>query len=240
MLKALWTTVLYQPLFNLLILIVALMPNGDIGLAIIVLTIIVKLILFPLTQRSIYSQLKQKELEPEIEAIKASTPDKTEQNKKTFALYKEKKINPFSGCLLILLQLPVIIALYLVFLKGFGPGAPALYSFVHAPEVFNYHFLGLINLSSHNILFGVLSAVTQFISAKMMQGRQSKPTGTGMQAQMAKSMQVQTLYILPIMVGFIAYRVSAAVALYWITSNIFTIAQELYTARKMRRKHEIT
>lgn len=238
MLKTLWTVALYQPMYNLLILIILLMPHGDVGLAVILLTIIVKLILFPLTQRSIYSQLKMKEIEPELNAIKEKHKDnKVQQNKEVYALYKERKINPFSSCLLVFIQIPIIIALYLVFIRGFSGVAPAtLYSFVHAPAQFNMHLFGIFDISKRSMVFAGLAGVTQFIQSKLMQGRQSKPYGDGMQAQLAKSMQVQTLYFLPIMIVFIAYRVSAAVALYWITSNIFTIGQELYTARKMRQR----
>jgi YidC/Oxa1 family membrane protein insertase len=214
---------------------IAVLPGGDVGLAVILITLLVKLVLFPLTQRSIESQIAMKEIEPAIEAIKKEETDTALQNKKIYALYKEKKVNPFSGCLLVLLQLPVIIALYLVFMRGFGDTAPAaLYSFVHAPETLNMHFLGLVDLRSKSLLFAALTALSQFFQAFIARRRQGKPSGEGMQAQLAKSMQMQMLYILPILIGFIAYRISAAVALYWITSNIVTIAQELYTLRKMK------
>lgn len=234
LLKTLWTTVLYQPLYNLLILIISIVPQGDVGFAVIILTIIVKLLLFPLTQRSIESQLRMKSLEPEIQAIKDSVTDKVEQNKKIYALYKEKKVNPFSGCFLILVQIPIIIALYWVFLKGLGDAPVALYSFVSHPEDLNMKFLGLVDLGGKSIVLALLTGITQFIQGKLAQGRQGKPQGNGMQAQFAKSMQVQMMYVLPIIIAFVAYRISAAVALYWITSNIVTIAQEIYTKRKMR------
>jgi YidC/Oxa1 family membrane protein insertase len=178
-----------------------------------------------------------KEIEPELAAIKERVTDKVEQNKEIYALYKERKINPFSSCLLVLIQIPIIVALYLVFLRGFsGEAHVALYSFIKAPTGLNMEFLGLIDLRSKSIILAVLAGATQFIQAKLIQGRQAKPKGGGMQAQLAKSMQMQMLYILPIMIVFIAYKVAAAVALYWITSNIFTIGQELYTARKIRAK----
>lgn len=232
MLQTIWNTLLYRPLYNLLLVFVSIVPNGDVGLAVILLTILVKLILFPLTQRSIDGQLKMKALEPELAEIKKTSTDKAEESRRTFALYKEKKINPFASCLLILVQLPVIIALYWVFLKGFAGMTVAPYSFLSAPEHFNMQFLGLIDLAKKSIVLAILAGVTQFIQGKLAQGRQSAPQGEGMAGQLAKSMQVQMLYVLPLMITFIAWRVSAAVALYWITSNICTIAQELYTLRK--------
>jgi YidC/Oxa1 family membrane protein insertase len=239
MLKSLWTAVLYQPLYNILILIISIMPGGDVGLAVILLTVLVKLALFPLTQRSIEGQLKMKSVEADVAQIKATVTDKAEQNKQVFALYKERKINPFSSCLLVLIQIPIIIALYLVFLHGFATVPVKLYSFVHAPATFNLHFFGLVDLAKKSIVLAILAGVTQFIQGKLAQGRQGKPAGEGMQKDFARSMQVQMMYFLPIMIVFIAYRVSAAVALYWITSNIFTIGQELYTRRKMRKTAQI-
>jgi YidC/Oxa1 family membrane protein insertase len=129
----------------------------------------------------------------------------------------------------------VIIALYWVFLHGFGGSSAAMpYSFVHSPETFNMKFLGLFDLTQKSIILAIIAGATQYIQGILAQGRQGKPSGEGMAGQFAKTMQTQMLYVLPIMIAVIAYRVSAAVALYWITSNIFTIGQELYTRHKMK------
>lgn len=233
--QTLWNTFIYEPLYNLLNIILGILPNADAGFAVIILTLLVKLILFPLTQKSIDSQMAMKSLEPKIAQLKKDIPDKTEQNKKVFELYKEHKVNPFSGCLLIIVQLPIIVALYLVFIRGFNQDIQ-LYSFVTQPENLNIMFLGLIDLGARSLPLALLAGVSQFIQARLARGRQNTPQGEGMQAQIAKTMQVQMVYALPILIAFIAYRVSAAVALYWITSNIVTIAQEIYTQRRMRKK----
>lgn len=211
------------------------MPNGDVGLAVIAITILVKLILFPLTQRSIESQIKMKALEPEINRIKETVTDKAEASRQTFALYKEKKVSPFSSCLLILVQLPVIIALYMVFLHGFDSVPFGPYSFVHMPEAFNMRFLGMFDLAKHSIILAVIAGLTQFIQGWLAQKRTGKPTPSeNPAAKFSQTLQTQMLFVLPIMITLIAYRVSAAVALYWITSNAVTIAQELYTLKKMK------
>ena len=114
----LWDTFLYGPLFNALAFLVSMVPGGDVGVAVILLTLIVKTVLFPLSQRSIESQIKMNLLAPELKKIKDSGASKEEQAKQTFELYKHHKTNPFSGCLLILIQIPIIFALYYVFLKG--------------------------------------------------------------------------------------------------------------------------
>ena len=239
MLYSLWNAIFYRPLYNLLLGIISIMPRGDVGLAVILLTVLVKLVLFPLTQKSIYSQIEMKALEPEIAKIKAETPDKAEQSKKTYALYKEKKVNPFSSCLLILIQLPIIIALYWVFLKGLGTGTIPAYHFVHVPAVLNMKFLGLFDIAKRSIALAIIAGITQYAVGYLAKGRQGKPAGEGMTGQFAETMQTQMLYVMPIMIIIIAYRVSAAVALYWITSNIFTIGQELYTRRKMKKAGQL-
>ncbi len=241
MLKTFWNTLFYAPLYNLLLIIIAIMPGGNVGLAIIIITILVKLVLFPLTQRSIEGQLKMKAIEPEIAAIKEKITDKTEQNTAIYALYKEKKLNPFSSCLLILVQIPVIIALYQVFLHGLGDSSLVnAYSFVTVPESFNLNFLGFLDLGAPSLILAVIAGISQYFQGKLAQSRQGKPTGEGMSGQIAKSMQTQMLYVLPVFIAFISYRLAGAVALYWITSNIFTIGQELYTIRKMRKSAAVT
>ena len=110
MLTTIWNTIFYHPLYNALVYIVSVVPFHDLGIAVIVLTIVVKLILYPFTKRSIVSQVKLRELEPEINRIKEIYPDKQEQAKKTFELYKQYNVNPFS-----LISLPLIFAHILAF-----------------------------------------------------------------------------------------------------------------------------
>ena len=239
MLATFWTAVFYQPFYNIMIIGISVLPNGDLGIAIILLTIIIKLALFPLNQKAIEGQIKMNSVQGEVNAIKERVTDKVEQNKQVFALYKEKNISPFSSCLPLLVQAIVLIALYRAFLGILGIIHPAvLYPFVHQTGMINLHFLGFIDLSSkRSIVFAILVGVTQLIQAKLMQGRQAKPTGTGMQAEFARNMQTQMIYGLPIMTAGLSYFLfPSAVALYWITSNIFTIGQELYTRRKMKGK----
>jgi YidC/Oxa1 family membrane protein insertase len=215
MLHDLWNAILYKPLVNILALLVSIIPGGDIGIAIIILTVLVKFALYPLSQRSIESQAKINLLAPELNKIKESGASKEEQARLTFELYKKNKTNPFSGCLLILIQLPIIFALYYVFLKGMNLDGGLLYSFIHAPENINMNFLGLIDIGQKSLLLAILAGVSQFF-----------------QDSFAKSMQVQMKYVFPFIVGVIAYSVSGAVALYWITNNIFTIFQQIRVEKK--------
>ena len=114
----LWNNFIYNPIYNALIWIAQHITAQDVGLAVIVLTILIRFILMPLSKKSIMSQYKTRLLEPKIAAIKAKGLSKEEEAKETFALYKTEKINPFSGCLYLLVQLPILFALYFVFMKG--------------------------------------------------------------------------------------------------------------------------
>src|SRR3989338_9059785 len=161
MLGDIWNLLLYKPLLNVLALLVSIVPGGDVGLAIIVLTLLVKIALFPLSQRSIESQAKMNLLAPELKKIKASGGSKEEQAKKTFELYKEHKTNPFSGCLLVIIQIPIIFALYYVFYKGLNFESGMLYSFIHPPENVNMFFFGVLDIGGKSLLLAILAGVSQ-------------------------------------------------------------------------------
>ena len=225
----LWNEYLYRPLYNLLIAFTAVVPLGDVGLAIILLTVFIKLILYPLTKRSVESQLVQKELEPELARIKKEYPDKKIQAEKTMELYKEKQASPFSGCLPLLIQFPIIIALYYVFYRGLAQAPNLLYSFIPTPGALNTHFLGIVDLAVPSIILAVLAGASQFIQMRLSVSAMKKMGGNtpaSPENAFAQSMQTQMQYILPIMIIFIGTKLSGAVALYWITSNIVTTIQE--------------
>lgn len=238
----LFHTVLYNPFYNGLIFLISIIPRGDVGVAVILLTIVVKLALFSLSYKSIQTQIKIKELEPALRAIKEKhKDDKQEQALKTMALYKEKKVNPFSSFLVILIQIPVILALYLVFSRGGLPtiNHAILYSFIPAPAVISTRFLGLIDIFHKSLILAVLAGVSQFFQAKLLiPAREKQPPGSASSLgdDFAHSMQLQMKYVLPAMIGFIAYRLAAAVALYWTVSNVFAIGQEMFVGRRMRMR----
>ena len=235
MLSNIWDTVLYGPLLNALAFLVSIVPGGDVGVAIIVLTIFVKTILFPLSQRSIESQIKMNLLAPELKKIKDSGASKEEQAKQTFELYKHHKTNPFSGCLLVLIQIPIIFALYYVFLKGVNLDSSLLYPFINAPEHINMVFLGILDIGQKSIVLAVLAGVSQYFQAILMPKPVIPDQKNGsFQDNFAKSMNTQMKYVFPFGIAFIAYSVSGAVALYWITSNIFAIGQQIYANKKKK------
>ena len=234
MIHQIWDVALYKPLVNILAFFVSIIPGGDVGIAVILLTLLVKTALFPLSQRSIQNQATMNLLNPELKKIKEGGFSKEEQAKKTMELYKTHKANPFSGCLLILIQFPIIIALYYSLYKGINFDTSNLYSFIHPPIVSNMHFLGILDISKTHIWFlTILAGLSQFFQAHFM----PKPPVSGgkeggFQESFAKSMNMQMKYVFPFIVMLIAYRLSGAVALYWITSNIFAIGQQIYVNKK--------
>ncbi len=238
MLHNIWNIVLYHPLINALAFLVSIVPGGDVGLAVIILTIIVKLILFPLSQKSIESQAAMTILAPELNKIKESGASKEEQAKQTFELYKRHKTNPFSGCLLVLLQIPIIFALYYVFYKGISFDSSFLYSFIHVPAKTNMLFLGVIDIGGKSLLLAVLAGVSQYLQAYFMPKPPEKTSTTpaNFSESLTKSMSTQMKYVFPFIVAFIAYRISGAIALYWITSNLFAVGQQIYVKKTEKKR----
>src|SRR3989338_8884390 len=155
MLSNIWDALLYKPLINALAFLISNIPGGDVGLAVVILTILVKLILFPLSQKSIESQVAMTTLSPELNKIKMSGASKEEQARLTFGLYKKHKTNPFSGCLIQIPALIVIIALYNVFINGVNFDGGLLYYFIQTPPRANMMFLGLIDISQKSLFLAI-------------------------------------------------------------------------------------
>lgn len=239
----LFNTYLYIPLYNAFIGIIGAFPWLDAGIVVILFTILIKVILFPLSQKSVRSQLEMKKIQPAIDEIKEKYKDnKQEQALKTMALYKEKGVNPFSGIFLAFIQLPILIALYMVFYKNsLGQvNTGLLYSFIQAPEYINTVFLGLFDITQKNTILAVVVAVGQYLQIKytipaaptVKKGEEDKKD-TSFQSELAKSMSVQMKYVMPILMFFIAKNFASLVSLYLITSSVFAIGQELYMRKKI-------
>ncbi|HTH93563.1 MAG TPA: YidC/Oxa1 family membrane protein insertase [Candidatus Paceibacterota bacterium] len=232
----LWNTIIYQPIYNALIFIAQHVTGQDVGLAVIVLTIIIRLILFPLSKKSIVGQYKMKALEPKLQAIKNKGLSKEAEAQETFALYKDEKINPFSGCLYLIIQLPILFALYFSFSRGVVQ-PQHLYHFLSTDNLKDT-FIGLINITKPFFPLALLAGITQAIQAFLA----PSPTPPGrsgdsnMQNQFAQSLAVQTKYVLPILIIVIASRLASAVSLYWSVANLFSIGQELYLRKTVRNK----
>lgn len=243
MISAAFHAVIYNPLYNGLVFFVDHVPYHDVGLAVIAVTIIVRIILFPLSRRAVETQMAMKALTPDIEEIKKKYKDKPqEQSKAIFALYRERNVKPFAGFLIVLIQIPVLLGLYFVFTSGGLPAIdPAkLYSFIPVPADVNMNFLGYINMATPSILLAVLAAVTQFIYTRLSMGPRGSqtPTEASFSADMARTFDLQARYVLPLMIGAFAYFIASAAPLYWLTSNLFMIGQEYVMGRRFNPKKD--
>ncbi len=239
MFSALFHTLIYNPLYNGLVFLVGILPSHDVGLAVIALTIVVRVILYPLSRRAVDAQKKMKAIAPEIEELKKKyKTDREQQGRAIFALYAERGIHPFSGFLLVLVQLPILFALYFVFARGGLPQVDVarLYAFVSEPRAVNMEFVGLVDMAGRSMVLAVLAAATQFVYTRLSMGspRAHDNIEASFSSDMARSFDIQARYVLPAMVGVFAYFIAAAAPLYWITSNLFMIGQEYLAGRRFR------
>ena len=235
MISAAFNAVIYTPLYNGLVFLMHFTPWADAGISVIIFTFLVKLALFPVSQKAVRTGLRMKALEGDLAVIKERHKDNREAHAKaTMAFYKEKNINPLSSVFLALIQIPIILSLYYIFSTGLPQiKTELLYSFVSVPSV-NMHFLGLVDITKGSLLLAVLVSVSQYFQVRFAMPA-SKPkaatSGFSVKEDFARTLNLQMRYFLPAMVGVIAYNISGAVSLYWITSNLFSIGQEIYVRR---------
>lgn len=242
MIPELFDAFIYEPIYNTLAFTVGVIPGGDLGIAIIIVTLLVRILLFPLSIGATRTQMEMQELNPKLTELREKLKDnKEELARRTMALFKEHKVNPFASILLVFIQIPIILGLYFVFRNEAIDGSfdPALlYSFVPPPEVLSPFFLGLIDLAGKSVTLAVLVALSQFFYARLtMPATAPKATGNSFRDDMARSMNIQMRYVFPFIFGFIAYYISAAVALYFVVSNLFGIAQT-FAMKKMHHGQE--
>lgn len=226
--------ILYQPLFNALVVLYKYVAFQDLGVAIILLTLVIRLILYPLFYHSFKNQTVMQRLQPMIQKIQHDHKEnKEKQAQAMMQLYKEHKINPFSGFLLLLVQLPILIVLYRVFLNGLTTTAFAnLYSFVSPPSQLNHSFLGLLDLSAKSIFIVVLAAAMQYFQSRLTLPKNDSKSST---AQIGRSM----MYVGPVMTILILSNLPSAIGIYWLTTSVFSIIQQLIINKKLTHERGI-
>jgi len=227
-------TILYQPFFNGLVLLYQYVSFHDLGLAVVILTLLIKVILHPLTIKGLKSQKVMADLQPKIKEIQArykGEPQK--QNQATMELYKTEKVNPFSGCLLLLLQLPILIALYQVFLKFLAKDSftNILYSFVANPGEINTTFLWVIDLHS-KVFIGLLAVLAGFVQYWQTKISSTAQPQAGGKKNFSNLMQKQMLYFFPVLGAIVVWQFGAVVGLYWVFTSIFSIGEQMLINRR--------
>jgi YidC/Oxa1 family membrane protein insertase len=226
---ATWHTVFYQPIFNLLILIVLIMPNHDLGLAIIVMTFIVKLAMWPLTQKALKSQKAMAQLQPKVAELKVLYKTNQEKlGKELMALYAKEKVSPATSCVLVLVQLPIFIALYRALSKGVGSeGLDALYAFVPNPGTIKPTLLGFLDLAHPSIPLAIAAGAAQFVQGwlTVRQTQPHQPPGSKDEETMAM-VNKQMMYMMPVLTVFIGWKMPAGLSLYWFVMTALSAIQQ--------------
>ena len=221
-----------RPLFNVLIFLYNTVPGQDIGLAIIGLTVLVKIVLWPLTHASLKSQRALQKLQPKLKALQEQFKEDRERlSKELMRLYSEERVNPLSSCLPILIQLPVLIGLYRVLSAGLkNTGFADLYTFVSNPGVIDPTFFGVVDLAQRSIPLAILAAALQYWQMRMLQTNQPPKSvadkkGTA-DEEMLAAMNQSMKYFMPIMTLIISITLPGGLALYWVAVNALTILQQ--------------
>lgn len=233
-------TIIVQPLLNVLFFFYAAVPGHDFGIAVILLTLFVRLALWPLAQKQLHSQKALSAIQPEVNKLKEKYKNDPQKfNAAVMELYKEKEVNPFSSCLPTLLQLPFLFGLFYVFNKFRDPNfikvvtdsgiltqiypflkdASFFKPFIESIKEVNTQMFGLLDLAKPNIYLGVLAGALQFVQSKMlMPKKQENDTASAVTSQMT--------YLFPILTIFIAISLPAALPLYWSVTTLFAIGQQ--------------
>lgn len=238
---------IYQPVYNALVALYNLL--GDFGVALVALTILVKLVMLPLSRKQIQSQKEMMDVQPKLKELqKKYKNDKEKLSRETLALYKKHHINPAAGCLPLIVQMTLLITLYRVIMNSSYNHTIAvdpnhLYAFVSFPQTIDPLFLNVMRLAEPSIVLAVITAAAQFYQMKMMQPKVSSTDTTAKNAKGTKNngaedlpdfasiLQKQMLFIVPIMTLFIGMKFPSGLTLYWFASTVFMIAQQWWTMR---------
>jgi YidC/Oxa1 family membrane protein insertase len=235
--SSLFNIILYRPILNLFIGLYNILPGHDLGLVILVITILLRVVLWPLNNSAIKAQKNLQELQPKLDAIRKQFPsDKQKQAEATMVLYKETKINPLASCLPLIVQIPILLALFWVMRDSLSAKniASNLYPFVHDPGTLKAISFGFLDLAGRNVVLAVLAGAAQFVQAKMMSSKPSpKEAGAGAKDEnMTAAMNKQMLYFMPVMTVIIGLQLPAGLALYWFFSTLLMAGQQWIVFRK--------
>lgn len=237
----LYQVIFYQPVLNVL----AFLYNhtADLGVAIILLTVVIKLILWPLSKKSIKSQAELQALQPKIDELKKKYgDDKAGLGQATMDLYKEHKINPLSSCLPLLIQLPFLFAVFKVLRVGLSEDLNLVYYFLTKPENIQATSFGFMDLSKPVIYLAVLAGAAQFIQSKMMLSKQKKANVSQEKPEenMSAIMNKQMTYIFPFMTVIFGLSLPGGLTLYWFMFTVLTILQQFLVLKINKKKGDVS
>lgn len=219
---------IYNPLLNILIFFYQTIAFKDLGLSIIFLTILIRIILYPLSSKMFKTQTIIQKIQPEIKIIQEKykkNPQK--QLEETMAIYKKYNINPFSIYFFIIIQIPVLVAIYQIFSQNFEEiNLNNIYNFISKPTIINPTFLGLINLTKPSIIIAGLAGFFQFLQVKLsFRFLKNK-----------KDINKITLYLGPIVTFIFLLYFSSAIGLYWLVTNIISLINQYFINKKLLKE----
>lgn len=229
--------IFYTPLYNGLVGLIDILPWLDLGFIVILFTLLVKLILSPLSLKASRTQMLTKLHEKELNAIRADkNVDPAEQARNILGFYKKYDINPFMGIVVVLIQIPIIFGLYYMIARSGLPviDGDILYSFISVPAHIKVTFLGIADVTGKSAVLALIAALTMFWQAHVLQPKADFNFTGSFKDDLPKTMALQMKYIFPIIVFFIAYSISGVIALYWATSNLVAVGQDWYIKRKLK------
>lgn len=236
--QQLYTLILYQPIFNALVFLYNTIAGQDMGVAIVLLTVVIKIILYPLTAKSIRSQRDLQKIQPKVQEIQKKYKGQRDvMNQELMKLYREEKVNPFSSCLPLLIQLPFFIAVFSVFRNGLTDpeSLKMLYPFITNPQTLDHFAFGIDLSQQKNILLAVFAGATQFWQGKMLMQKKPPVHGAATKDEdMAVAMNKQMTYIMPLLTIYISWVLPAGLVLYIVVTTILTIAQQYLIFRAPR------
>ncbi|MDP1689311.1 MAG: YidC/Oxa1 family membrane protein insertase [bacterium] len=236
--------IFYQPLFNVFFVLFFFIYDNisfnDFGIAIIVLTLTVRVVLYPLFHKGMYHQTAMQRLSPKIKEVQDKHKGNMQkQTEALWELYREHKVNPFSGLLFIIIQLPIFIAMYGLISGVASNASLPLYSFVAPRQGINDMFLGLINMHESSIFLIVVAVVLQFFQAKYSLPKvseENKNKELTPQEQVGRNM----MYIMPGMTAVILWNFPSAFALYWAATAGLSIIQQYFVNKTILHKKELS
>lgn len=233
--RLLWNEVLYRPIFNLLILLISILPGFSLGAAIIILTLILRTILLLPSQKAMRAQKKMQEIQPKLEEIRKKYKGNQEKiAQETMNIWKTQKVNPFGSCLPLLIQFPILIALFYVIKSGLNPDQALL--LYEGLKSFSFdsvetNFLGILELTEVNaIALPLIVGLLQFTQMKLGIARRNKNTQKSAKPAQKSEMEIANnmmIYFLPVMIAMFTASVPAGVGLYWGISTTYGIIQQI-------------
>lgn len=244
----LFNELLFRPLYNALIVLYQVIPGQDLGVAIILLTILVRLVLSPLLTRQFRSQAKLAALQPKVDELRKTTKDQAEQSRRLMGLYREHGVSPVGGCLPLLIQLPILWAMYQALQRGLQPESlSALYAFVASPGTVDPIAFGFLNLAEPSFRRGapvswpgvILAVLTGLVTYwQVRQTPIARPKHTMQEdrspaEQMAHRMSTQMRLMVPATTVYFTLVFPVGIALYWFVTTIVAVLQQHFLLRRL-------